>query len=815
MDSESPIAPVAYKILNREIAEEMKTSYMDYAMSVLIARALPDIRDGLKPVHRRILYAMFKEGLLHNKKYSKCAGVVGEVLKKYHPHGDSAVYDSLVRLAQPWNMRYMLVDGQGNFGSIDGDSAAAYRYTEARLMKLAEDMLIDIEKETVDMVPNFDVTTNEPVVLPTKVPNLLVNGTSGIAVGMATNIPPHNFGEVADAITALIEKPDMEIEEIMHYIKAPDFPTGGIICGMEGVKQAYRTGKGLVTLRAKTAIERVKDRQRIIVTEIPYQVNKATLIEETADLVQDKKLQGIADIRDESDREGLRIVIDLKKDANADVVMNQLFAHTKLETTYGIIMIALVKNEPKTLNIKHIISSFIEHRKEVVKRRTAFDLNKAEEKAHILEGIIIALDNIDEVIDRIRKSKDGPSAKEALTTKFKVTEKQALAILDMRLQRLASLEQEKVKSEYGELLKLIIDLKDILASEKRILGIIKTETSEIRQKYNDQRRTEIGESLEDVEVEDLIPSQEVAVTITHNGYIKRLSLDTYRQQKRGGKGVIAAEVGETDFIEDIFVANTHSYILFFTDNGIVHWLKVYRIPEASRLAMGKAIVNLLELEGEKITAFIPVRQFDPGQYLIMTTKKGTIKKTNLTEYSKPRKGGIIAITLEENDSLISVELTDGKKDIVLATKSGIAARFSENDVRPTGRSAQGVRGIRLRQGDEVIGMVVAEDTKTLLTLTENGYGKRTEINEYRLINRGGIGVINIQATERNGNVVTIKSVSKNDEIMLISKNGITIRVPADQISIIGRNTQGVRIMKLASNDKLVAAAIIQKETSTN
>ncbi len=806
-------AKPASNVIGREISAEMKSSYLDYAMSVLIARALPDARDGLKPVHRRILYAMFKEGLLHNKKYSKCAGVVGEVLKKYHPHGDSAVYDSLVRMAQPWNLRYMLVDGQGNFGSIDGDSAAAYRYTEARLTKLAEEMLADIDKKTVDMVPNFDVTTEEPTVLPTKIPALLVNGSSGIAVGMATNIPPHNLGEVADAIAECINHPEASTEELMKHIKAPDFPTGGIICGLHGVRQAYQTGKGLITVRAKTSLEKNKDRQRIIVSEIPFQVNKAQMIEEMAELIQEKKLQGISDLRDESDREGLRIVIELKKDANPEIVLNQLFTHTKLESTYGIIMIALKGNEPKTMNLKEILHSFISHRKDVVRRSTEFDLHNAEEKAHILEGIIIALKNIDAVIELIKKSKDGAAAKNALSSKFKISENQALAILDMRLQRLASLEQEKVKNEYGALLKLITYLREILADELKILKIIKEELMDMKQKYSDTRRTSIGESVEDTDVEDLITPQDVVVTITHNGYIKRLSLDTYRQQKRGGKGIIAAEIGEQDFVEDVFVANTHSYILFFTDKGIVHWLKVYNLPEASRQAMGKAIVNLLELKEEKVTAFIPVRQFDSKHYLIMATRKGTVKKTNLEEYSRPRKGGIIAITLDQGDELISVEMTDGTQDIMLATKNGLAARFREANVRPTGRSSQGVRGVRLKFGDEVIGMVVADEGKALLTITENGYGKRTPTSEYRMISRGGLGVINIQTTDRNGKAVVVKSVTENDELMLISKNGIGIRVTAKDISLIGRNTQGVRIMKMDEKDKVVSAAIIAIENN--
>ncbi len=808
----SEIVKTASNILNREITQEMKTSYLDYAMSVLVARALPDARDGLKPVQRRVLYAMFHDlGLLHNKQHRKSARIIGETLGKYHPHSESAVYDTMVRMAQDFSLRYPLIDGQGNWGSIDGDSAAAIRYTEARLSKIAEELLNDLEKDTVDFAPNFDASLKEPLVLPSKIPNLLINGSAGIAVGMATNIPPHNFSEVTDAIIATISNPEISIEELMQHIKGPDFPTGGIIGGNAGIKQAYKTGKGLITLRAKTSLEKVKDRQRIIVDEIPFQINKSQLIEEMADLVRDKKLLGISDLRDESDKEGLRIVIELKKEANHEVVLNQLFTHTKLETTFGIIMIALRNNEPKTLNLKEVLECFISHRKEVVRRRTAFELSKAEEKAHILQGITIALEHIDDVISLIRKSKDAPAAKTGLITQFKISEKQAAAILDMKLQRLASLEQEKVKTEFNELVKLIMHLKEILSDDEKILDIIRDETTELRQKYNDTRRTVIGESIEDVEIEDLIPSQEEVVTITHNGYIKRLSLDTYKQQKRGGKGVIAAEIGEQDFVEKIFVANTHSFILFFTDRGIVHWLKVYKIPEASRQAMGKAVVNLLELKDEKITAFIPVKQFDDKHSLVMATKNGVIKKTKLSEYSNPRKGGIISITLEEGDSLIGVELTDETKEVIIATNNGLAARFNEQDVRQTGRSSQGVRGIRLKEGDEVVGMVVAEKDHSLLTITENGYGKRTAITEYRLIGRGGLGVINIQTTERNGKVAVIKSVSESDELMLISKKGIGIRMPAKDISEIGRNTQGVRIMKLDKDDKVVAAAIIPKE----
>ncbi len=799
------------RILPREIDDEMKSSYLDYAMSVIVSRALPDARDGLKPVHRRILYAMFRDGLLHNKSFSKCAGVVGEVLKKYHPHGDAAVYDALVRLAQPWNMRYILVDGQGNFGSIDGDSAAAYRYTETRLNRLGEEMLLDIDKETVSFVPNFDNKTKEPTVLPSKIPNLLINGSSGIAVGMATNIPPHNMAEVVDAATAQIDNPDIGIDELMQYVKAPDFPTGGTIRGMNGVIEAYRKGYGIVKIRAKTQIEKTKNSERIIVTEIPYQINKAQLIEQIAELASDKKVTGISDLSDESNRDGIRIVIDLKKDANSDVVLNQLFTHSRLESSFGIIMIALVDNQPKVLTLKDMLGHFIEHRAEVVTKRTEFDLRKATERNHILEGIIIALQNIDAIVDLIKKSKNTELATAGLMMKFRLSELQAKAVLDIRLQRLSSLEQEKIRQEQSEILQEIKRLKEILSSRKNIMEEIKQELKEIKERYGDRRRTTISEASEEIEVEDLIKQEEMVITITHSGYIKRSPLSSYRQQHRGGRGATAAGTKEGDFIEDIFAANTHSYILFFTDKGNVHWIKVYSIPEASKQAMGKAIVNLLELESEKVSAFVPVKEFDNSHYLVLTTKKGIIKKTNLEEYSRPRKGGIIAINLEEGDELINAELTDGKKQLVIATKEGLAVRFEEEDVRSVGRNSKGVTGIRLKGKDEVVGMVLAQQGKGVFTVTENGYGKRTPIEDYRLINRGGSGVINMKLNEKTGNVVAVKSVDDNDELMLITKNGIAIRVAVRDISEISRNTQGVRIIKLEDNDKVVAAALIANE----
>ena len=804
---------IGTKIIPRIIQDEMKQSYLDYSMSVIVGRALPDARDGLKPVHRRVLFTMWETGLLHNKPFKKSANVVGNCMAKFHPHGDVAIYDTLVRLAQDFSMRYPLVDGQGNFGSIDGDPAAAMRYSECRLTKLAEEMLEDIDKKTVRFTPNFDNSTTEPTVLPSKLPNLLINGSSGIAVGMATNIPPHNLGEVIDAVIRQIDNPDLSVEEIIQIIQGPDFPTGGSICGRNGIKDAYSTGRGKILVRAKTSIEQSKNKAVIIVNEIPFMVNKSELLEEIADLVRDKKIVGISDLRDESDRHGIRVVIELKKDADSSVVLNQLFQHTRMQTTFGVIMLALVNNEPKVLNIRQLIYHYTSHRKDVVRKRTLFDLNKAQIRAHILEGLIIALANINNIIKLIKESKSIETAKEALTSKFNLTNEQAVAILEMRLQRLTSLEQEKIKQEHTGLLKLIEELESILSNPQRILDIIKKELSELKEKYSGARRTQIEEMENaELETEDLIKDEEMAITITNSGYIKRLPLQTYKLQRRGGKGIIATTTTEEDIVKDIFVASTHSYLLFFTNKGKVHWLKVYSLPEASRQAKGKAIVNILELKNDEIvTAFVPVKTFDDGHYLIMATKKGTIKKTGLMAYSNPRKGGIIAITLDNGDELINVELTDGNKQIILATKNGLAVRFEEKDIRPTGRSSQGVRGIRLKDNDGVIGMVVASDEKTLLSVTENGYGKRTSISEYRLINRGGSGVINMQCSERNGNVVSICDVADNDDLMFISKNGIIIRVPASDISIIGRNTQGVRVMRLEENDKVVSAVKIARE----
>ncbi len=800
-------------VIHRVIEDEMKQSYIDYAMSVIVGRALPDVRDGLKPVHRRVLYTMWTSGLLHNKPFRKSANVVGNCMAKFHPHGDSAIYDTLVRMAQNFSLRYTLVQGQGNFGSQDGDAAASMRYTEARLNKISEESLQDIEKETVKFIPNFDNNSEEPTVLPSKVPNLLINGSSGIAVGMATNIPPHNMGEIVDGVIRQIDDPEVSVQELMQYVKGPDFPTGGLICGRNGIINAYSTGRGKVIIRAKSQVDEIKGRQCIVVTEIPYMVNKGELIKHIADLVRDKKIDGISDLRDESDREGMRIIIELKKGGNADVVLNRLYQHSRLQTTFGINILALVDNEPKILNLKGLIGHYIEHRKDVVRKGTLFDLKKAENRAHILEGLIIALDNIDLTIKLVKESKSIENARTALISNFKLTIEQANAILDMKLQRLTALEQESLRNEHKGLLKLIVELKSILEDPQKILDIIKKELKELREKYNDDRRSEIIDlEATELNMEDLVEKKDMVITITHSGYIKRLPIDTYRQQKRGGKGVIATTTKDEDFVRDLFIANTHAYLLFFTNKGKVYWLKVYYIPEGGRYAKGKAIINLLDLEkDENVTAFIPVDKFDDTRYLIMGTKKGIVKKTRLNAYNNPRRSGIIAITLDGEDRLINVKLTDGSKQIILATKHGAAVRFREGDVRASGRSAQGVRGIRLKGDDGVVGMVVADDKKTLLTLTENGYGKRTKVMDYRLISRGGSGVRNIICSERNGKVVSINSVSDNDDVMFISQKGVVIRVPVSDVSVIGRNTQGLRLMRIVEGDRVVGATKIVKE----
>ena len=795
------------KIIPRVIEEEMKQSYLDYSMSVIVGRALPDIKDGLKPVHRRILFAMHQMGMFHNKPFKKCARIVGEVLGKYHPHGDLSVYDALVRMTQPFSLRYPLIQGQGNFGSVDGDRAAAMRYTEAKLNKLAEESLQDIEKETIKFAPNFDGSLEEPIFLPSKVPNLLINGSSGIAVGMATNIPPHNLNEVNDAIIHLIDNPEAD-EELLNIVKGPDFPTAGIILGKQGIKEAYKTGRGKVKIRARVKLEE----RKIIITEIPYMTNKSALLEEIADLVRDKKVSGISDIRDESSRNEIRAIIYLKKDANSDIILNQLYKHTRMQQTFGIIILALVDNEPMVLNLKSVLQHYIIHRRLMIRKRTEYDSNKAKKRAHILEGLIIALNNIDKTIEIVKKSKSANEAKEALISNFELTVEQAQAILDMKLQRLTGLEQEKIKTEHEDLIKLIAELKEILADESKILGIIKDELKELKEKYGDERRTEIVEAeLKTFEMEELIKPEDMVITISHSGYIKRQPVTTYKAQRRGGKGVIGATAKEEDFIEELFIANTHSYMLFFTNKGKVHWLKVYEIPEGGRQARGKSIVNLLRLgEGEKITAYVPVRKFKEG-FLVMATKKGVVKKTPLTEFSRPRKGGIISISLKPGDELIQVCKTKGKARLMIATRNGRAIRFSENDVRSMGRSASGVRGIRLKQEDYVIGMVKAKKDKTLLTITEKGYGKQTHILSYRMIKRGGSGVINIKCTEKNGKVVAVKSLNPKDELILISKKGIIIRMKGKDISTIGRATQGVRVMRLSEGDEVVSAAKIIRE----
>lgn len=799
----------AFKKDLKPIENEMKTYYLDYAMSVIIGRALPDVRDGLKPVHRRIIYSMNLQGMQHNKPYKKCARIVGDVLGRYHPHGDSSVYDALVRMAQSFSLRYPLIRGHGNFGSIDGDSAAAMRYTEAKLAKISDELVTDIEKETVDFMDNFDGTLKEPTVLPSKIPNLLVNGTSGIAVGMATSIPPHNLREISSAVIELLDNPEATVSDLMGTVKGPDFPTAGIITGRQGIKKAYATGHGKAIVKSKIHDEEVKGRNCLIVTQTPYMVNKSALVEEIASQVNSKNIQGIADIRDESDRTGTRVVIVLKRDANRDIVHRQLLKFTRLQTTIGMNLLALVDNQPKVMNLKEIIEHFITHRKNVVIRRTKYDLRKAREKEHILRGLVIALDNIDAIIELIRGSKSTDEAMKGLMNGYELSENQAKAILEMRLQRLTSLEQDKVRKDLEETLKLIEELEAILSSEEKIKQIIKDELTEIMNKYGDDRKTEISEDEDDdVEIEDLIEKHDVVVTVSHSGYIKRIPLKTYRAQRRGGRGIIGATTSkEEDVIEHLFIANTHDYILFFTDDGQVHWLKVWKIPEAGRYTSGKAIVNLLEIpKGRTINAFVKIDSFDEGKYLMMSTKKGIVKKTSLKAYSRPRAGGIKGIVLEENDRLINVIQTDGEQEVLLATKNGMAVKFHETNVREMGRVSRGVKGINLKGDDEVVSMVNADNNKTLLTITENGYGKRTKIGDYRLINRGGVGVKNIICSQRNGPVVTTKAVGDEDEVIFISQKGIIIRTPVEGISIIGRNTQGVKLMKLESDDKVVAAA---------
>jgi len=793
------------KIVPIELEEEMKNSYLDYSMSVITNRALPDVRDGLKPSNRRILVAMNDLKLTPGRPHRKCAKISGDTSGNYHPHGEQVVYPTLVRMAQDFNMRYPLVDGQGNFGSIDGDGAAAMRYTEARMTPIAMEMLADMEKGTVDMMPNYDETRKEPRVLPGKFPNLICNGTSGIAVGMASNIPPHNLGEAVEAINAIIDNEEITNDELMEIITGPDFPTGGIINGREGIRSAYRTGRGHLSVRAKAVTEKLANgKECIVVNEIPFQVNKSNLLEKIADLVRDKKVDGISDLRDESDRDGMRIVVELKRDAQAEVVLNQLYKNTQMQTTFAIMMLALVHGVPKVLSLKEMLVEYIDHRHEVVVRRTQFDLNKAEERAHILEGYKIALDNIDAVIELIKKSKDTPTARDGLMKKFKLSERQANAILEMRLARLTGLERQKIEDEYVATLKLIEELKGILASKPRRMAIIKNELDELKKKYADPRRTMIQEAEEDFTLEDLIAEEDMVITISHAGYVKRLSISMYRRQNRGGRGVIGIETKEEDFAEHLFVASTHDYILFFSNKGRCYWVKVHTIPTGGRLAKGKPIVNMVEMgKGEMITAFCKVREFDDEHFVVMATRNGIIKKTPLSSFSNPRKAGINAANLPVEDELIEAAVTDGTFDIVLATRKGQAIRFPEDKIRPMGRTAYGVKGINLGTGDYTIGMVVVKRDSTLLTVTENGYGKRTNIGDYRVTNRGGKGIINIKASERNGEVVSIKEVVDKDELILITKKGITNRQRVSKISVISRNTQGVRLIQLDKGDKVI------------
>ena len=799
------------RLIQVPIEDEMRSSYLDYAMSVIVGRALPDVRDGLKPVHRRILYGMNEMGLVHNRAYRKSAKIVGEIMGNYHPHGDAAIYDTLVRMAQDFNMRYCLVDSQGNFGSVDGDPPAAMRYTEARLTKLAEEMLADIDKETVDFRPNYDESRLEPLVLPAKAPNLLINGAGGIAVGYATNIPTHNLAEVVDGLIRLIDSPDTTIEELMELIPGPDFPTAGYIYGTQGIKEAYTTGRGLLTLRAKASIETDErtDRDRIIVTEIPYQVNKARLIEKIAELIQDKRIEGIADLRDESDRDGMRIVIELKKGEIPLVILNNLYKHTPMQSTFGVIMLALVHNRPEVLDLKQILQAFIEHRREVVLRRTAYDLRKAEERAHILEGLKRALENLDAVIALIKRSRSPEEARGGLMRQFALSEIQATAILDMKLQRLTQLEREKLTQEYEEIIKRVAYLKSVLASEALVRQLIKDELLALKEEYKDARRTLIVPEEAELNIEDLIAQEEVVVTISHAGYIKRNPVSLYRAQRRGGKGKIGMGTKEEDFVETLFTASTHDYLLFFTDAGKVYWLKVHEIPEAGRAAKGKAMINLLALSGdEKVTATLPVKEFREDRYVVMATRMGTIKKTELAAYGNPRQGGIIALTLDEGDKLIGVEITDGQREILLGTRDGIVIRFREEDVRPMGRPAYGVRGIALDEGNYVIGMetITPDSTTSILTVTERGYGKRTLVSEYRLQGRAGKGIISVKVTEKNGHAVSFHQVRDGDEIMVITAEGKILRTKVDDVREIGRNAQGVRLIDMAETDRVVGVA---------
>ncbi len=799
----------------RTVQDEMRQSYLDYAMSVIIGRALPDVRDGLKPVQRRILFAMHELGNEYGKPYKKSARIVGDVIGKYHPHGDTAVYDALVRMVQEFSLRYPLVDGQGNFGSMDGDSAAAMRYTEVRLAKIASDLLSDLDKETVETVPNYDGSLAEPRVLPARIPALLVNGSSGIAVGMATSIPPHNMGEVVDALLALVGNPDLTVEELMQFVPAPDFPTGGILYGLEGVREAYRTGRGNVQIRARAFVEKAKkgDRESIVVTEIPYQVNKARLLERIAELARDRQIEEISDLRDESDRDGTRVVIELKKDAVAEVVLNNLYKLTQMQVSFGVQLLAIVQNQPRTLTLKQTLEEFLAYRREVVTRRSLFLLRKAEGRAHILEGLKVALSNLDAVIKLIRASKDPKEAKEGLVGKFALTEIQAQAILDMRLQRLTGLEREKILEELKEVQKEIARLKKILAEETELLRVIAEEFREIREAYADERRSQIVHEVRALGIEDLIVDEEMVVTVSHSGYIKRNPISLYRTQRRGGRGKVGMGMKGEDFVSMLFVATMHTYIMFFTNTGRVHWLKVHEIPEAGRAAKGKAIVNLLNLApGEGISAILPVREFTEGEYVVMATAQGTVKKTDLMEFSRPRAGGIIALGLNDGDSLIATEITAGEDDIFLSTKQGMSIRFQESDVRPMGRTAVGVRGIALEEGDEVVGMEILRPQGTMLTVTENGFGKRSAVEEYRVQSRGGKGVITLKVTGKTGAVLGVAQVSTEDDVMLVTDGGKIIRMPVGEIRISGRNTQGVRLIGMEEDEHVASLArLAEKE----
>ncbi len=794
---------------NINIEDEIKKSYLDYAMSVIIGRALPDARDGLKPVHRRVLFAMRELNNDYNKPYKKSARVVGDVIGKYHPHGDSSVYDAVVRMAQNFSMRYPIIDGQGNFGSVDGDPPAAMRYTEVRMAKIAHEFISDLDKETVGFIENYDGSLTEPVVLPTKIPNLLVNGSSGIAVGMATNIPPHNLNEVLEAIFALIKDPLISISELMKFVPGPDFPTAGFIYGKSGIKEAYTTGRGIIRMRARALVEKKNrlNRESIIVTELPYQVNKARLLEKIAELVRDKKMTGIQDIRDESDREGMRIVLELKKDENASIILNQLFKYTQMQMTFGIIMLAIVNRRPELMNLKDALSHFIDFRKETVIRRIRFELRKAEERAHVLEGYKIALDNLDEVIAMIRSSASGPEARERLMARFAFSEIQANAILDMRLQRLTGLERDKIIQEYEAILKEISRMREILGNDRLIMKVVEDELLEIKNQYGDARRTEIVEETQEIGIEDLITEEEMVVTISHRGYIKRNPISLYRSQRRGGKGVTGMETHEDDFVERLFIASTHDTFMFFTNFGRLYWKKVHEIPQAGRLAKGRPLINLLELQpGENVATILPIRGFEEEKFVVMSTRQGYVKKTLLSAFNNPRAKGIIALTIAEGDELIAVGLTEGKCDVLLASKKGKCARFDETETRPMGRTARGVIGMRIEEDDEVVSMELITTETTLLTITEHGYGKRTYADEYRKTGRGAKGVITIQTNERNGNVLGFLKVSDEDEIMMVTDGGKILRIGVSGISIIGRNTQGVRLINIDPGDRAVAVA---------